>query len=289
MQPSKPFLAHATGFPVPKPADSTAAPPVPGPAPLQRVSIAGLPVCGGDYASVTAQVLAWAQRGEARTVCVATVHTVMEARDRSGFRSVFDRIDHVVAEGMPLVWVLQRRLQRPAQRIQGPELVSSVCAAAEAAGLPVAFFGGTPAVLQRMAHVLRWRHPRLRIVAEIAPPAGGIAPELDTAQTEALVRSGARIVFVGLGCPNQERWMAAHRGRIPAVLLGVGAAFDFHAGVVRPTPGWLQKLGLEWAFRLALEPRRLWKRYAWHNPRFIWAILREEGKRRSAERLKLRV
>jgi N-acetylglucosaminyldiphosphoundecaprenol N-acetyl-beta-D-mannosaminyltransferase len=136
-------------------------------------------------------------------------------------------------------------------------------------GVPIGLYGGTPDLLETFVRVLRARYPQAKVVCQIAPPFRALTPEEDEAVTQEIVASGARIVFVGLGCPKQERWMSAHAGRIPATMLGVGAAFDFHAGRVRQAPRWMQSAGLEWVFRLLMEPRRLWKRYARHNPRFV--------------------
>jgi N-acetylglucosaminyldiphosphoundecaprenol N-acetyl-beta-D-mannosaminyltransferase len=121
--------------------------------------------------------------------------------------------------------------------------------------------------------VLEARFPGVRVACRIAPPFRPLSPKEDEAVTREVVASGARILFVGIGCPKQEKWMAAHTGRIPAVMLGVGAAFDFHTGRVRQAPRWMQAAGLEWVFRLMMDPRRLWKRYAKHNPRFAGLLL----------------
>jgi N-acetylglucosaminyldiphosphoundecaprenol N-acetyl-beta-D-mannosaminyltransferase len=139
--------------------------------------------------------------------------------------------------------------------------------------VPIGLYGGTPELLEVLVRVLRKRYPGVRVVCQIAPPFRPLRPEEDEAVTREIVASGARILFVGIGCPKQERWMVAHKGRIPAVMLGVGAAFDFHTGRVRQAPHWMQVAGLEWVFRLLMDPRRLWRRYAKHNPRFVGLFL----------------
>jgi N-acetylglucosaminyldiphosphoundecaprenol N-acetyl-beta-D-mannosaminyltransferase len=123
--------------------------------------------------------------------------------------------------------------------------------------------------------ILERRYPGVRVGCQIAPPFRPLTPEEDEAVTKEIVSSGARILFVGIGCPKQERWMETHKERIPAVMLGVGAAFDFHTGRVRQAPAWMQVTGLEWLFRLLMDPKRLWKRYAKHNPRFVVLFLLE--------------
>jgi N-acetylglucosaminyldiphosphoundecaprenol N-acetyl-beta-D-mannosaminyltransferase len=134
-------------------------------------------------------------------------------------------------------------------------------------------YGGTPELLEVFGRVLKTRYPKIRVVCQIAPPFRPLTPEEDEAVTREIIASGARVLVVGIGCPKQEKWMAAHKGRIPAVMLGVGAAFDFHTGRVRQAPRWMQVAGLEWVFRLLMDPRRLWKRYAKHNPRFLGLYL----------------
>jgi N-acetylglucosaminyldiphosphoundecaprenol N-acetyl-beta-D-mannosaminyltransferase len=141
--------------------------------------------------------------------------------------------------------------------------------AAARQGVPVGLYGSTPQALGLLIESLRDKCPGLTVAYSFSPPFGPLSPDEDRQVVEDLNRSGARILFVGLGCPKQERWMAEHRDRIDAVMLGVGAAFDFHAGRISQAPRWIQTLGLEWLFRLAVEPRRLWRRYLYHNPRFV--------------------
>jgi N-acetylglucosaminyldiphosphoundecaprenol N-acetyl-beta-D-mannosaminyltransferase len=237
--------------------------------------IVGMRVDVETYASATVRILAWARRGESRTVCAANVHMAMEAHDSAEFQRTVNGADLVTSDGVPLVWTLRARGFAQATRVYGPDLMLAVCAAAAAQGVPVAFFGGTDELLAALAAVLTRRFPALVIAVKIAPPFGEFSKEQNGNYASRLRASRAGIVFVGLGCPKQERWMAAMRGAVPAVFLGVGAAFAFHAGRVRQAPGWLQRAGLEWAFRLAVEPRRLWRRYFRHNPRFVWAAGRE--------------
>jgi len=158
---------------------------------------------------------------------------------------------------------------RGATRVYGPDLTPIVLGAAEQAGVPVGFYGASPHVLAKLLAVVRRRFPRLQAPYAYAPPFRPVTPEEDEAIVRAIHDSGARILFVGLSTPKQEYWMAAHRGRVPAVMLGVGAAFDFLAGVKPQASRWMQGAGLEWLFRLITEPRRLWRRYLRHNPRFV--------------------
>ncbi len=228
-----------------------------------------------SYAAATRQVLDWAHERSPRYVCVANVHMAMETHDDPAFREVVNRADLVTPDGMPLVWSLRALGLKRASRVYGPTLTLHVCEGAAREGVPVALYGGTPESLQDFTALLRSRYPGIQVVCQIAPPFRALTPDEDERYTRELQQSGAAIVFVGIGCPKQERWMAAHTGRLSAVLLGVGAAFDFHSGRVKQAPAVMQRSGLEWLFRLAMEPKRLWKRYTRHNPRFVWLITRQ--------------
>lgn len=221
-----------------------------------------------DYDEVTARAIAWARSGQSRYVCAANVHTTMSAYDDAGFAQVIDAADLVTLDGMPLVWAL-RALEVQASQVRGPSLTLHLCEAAARAGIPIALYGGTPESLAALVSFFQKQFPGVRVVCQIAPPFRPLTPDEDAAYTRQICLSGARFLFVGLGCPKQEAWMAAHRGQIPAVMVGVGAAFDFYSGRRKEAPPWMRAVGLEWLFRLAMEPRRLWRRYTAHNFRFV--------------------
>jgi len=239
------------------------------PIPPESRSILGTRVCATNYGGAVRLVLSWATAGGSYYICMTGVHGVMEGHDDPSFREVLNNADLVPPDGMPLVWCLRLLGCPQATRVYGPTLTLHLLPAAAAAGIPVAFYGSRPEVLGRLLTVVRHDYPSLRVAFAEAPPFRPPTPEEDADTVRRINDSGARILFVGLGCPKQERWMAAHRGRINAVMLGVGAAFDFIAGTVPQAPLWMQNAGLEWLFRLIAEPRRLWKRYAVHNPRFV--------------------
>lgn len=228
-----------------------------------------------SYEGVSRRVIAWAKAGESRYVCVATVNNVMEAYDSKEFEAVMGTADLVTPDGMPLVWGLRLLGARSATRVYGPELTPVALEAAERNNIPVGFYGASLSTLSRLRKVLRARFPALRIVYEFSPPFRPLTPEEDLEVIQALSCSGAKIVFVGLNTPKQDYWMASHKGKVPAVMIGVGAAFDFIAGTKPQAPRWLMKIGMEWLFRLATEPRRLWRRYLKHNPRFVVLFLRQ--------------
>jgi N-acetylglucosaminyldiphosphoundecaprenol N-acetyl-beta-D-mannosaminyltransferase len=236
---------------------------------MPRRAILGTRVDATRYADATTRIAAWAARGESRTVCCANVHMVMEARDNPSFHAALASADLVTADGMPLAWGLRLLGISGAPRVYGPRLMLEVCAAAADRSIPVALFGSTPETLARLERELARRFPGLPIVFSESPPFRERTAEEDEETRRRIEVSGARILFAGLGCPRQERWMALQRGLLPAVMLGVGAAFDFVAGTKPQAPPLVGRLGLEWIFRLAAEPRRLWRRYLLLNPRFV--------------------
>ena len=235
--------------------------------------VLGMRVDATSYGDASRRVAQWAHEGRSAYVCVATVHMVMEAHDSPTFLRTVNGADLVTPDGRPLVWALRSLGVTDATQVRGTDLTTHVVERAAREGIPVGLYGGTPELLETFVRILESRYPGVRVVCQIAPPFRPLTPEEDEAVTEEILSSGARILFVGIGCPKQERWMEMHKGRIPAVMLGVGAAFDFHTGRVRQAPGWMQVAGLEWFFRLLMDPRRLWKRYARHNPRFVALFL----------------
>jgi len=236
--------------------------------PLVSRRVLGQRVDAVDYARAGEAILALAEARAGGMVCASTVHMVMEGHDDPRFRALVNAADLITPDGMPLVWMLRAQGVPGAPRVYGPDLMPFVCAGAAQRGIPVGFDGSSPAVQDALAAALLARHPALRIGCRWSPPYAPLASEQDARVVEAIEDSGIGVLFGGLGCPKLERWMAAHREQLSCVLVGVGAGFDFVAGRKRQAPAWLQRLGLEWAFRLACEPRRLWRRYARHNPRF---------------------
>lgn len=240
---------------------------------LTSRGVLGMRVDATSYEDAARRVARWASESRSAYVCVASVHMVMEAFDSGPFRGTVNGADLVTPDGRPLVWALRASGVKGASQVRGTDLTSHVVERAAREGIPVGLYGGTPELLDSFVEVLGTRYPGIEVACKIAPPFRPLTPEEDEEVTREIVASGARVLLVGIGCPKQERWMAAHKDRIPAAMLGVGAAFDFHTGRIRQAPRWLQKAGLEWAFRLAMDPRRLWKRYARHNPRFVAMLL----------------
>ena len=231
--------------------------------------VLGTRVDATSYRDATQRILGWAGNAESRYVCVANVNNVMEANEDPSFLDVMNGADLVTPDGMPLVWALKLLGERGATRVRGPRLLPDLLRASAAAGIPVGFLGSTDEVLTALQRNAVAHAPGLKIVYAESPPFRPLTAQEDAATIEDINASGVRLLFVGLGCPKQERWMADHRGTVGAVVVGVGAAFDFLAGTKREAPGWMQRSGLEWLFRLLSEPRRLWRRYLRHNPRFV--------------------
>lgn len=231
--------------------------------------VLGMRVDATTYEDTAARILDWTRREESRYVCVATVNNVMEAYHSPEFRWIMRAADLVTPDGMPLVWGLRLLGRRSATRVYGPDLTPVVLDMAEREAIPVAFYGASPDVLNHLLASVRDRFPNLQIAYAWSPPFRPLSDEEDLSVVHAINTSGARILFIGMSTPKQDRWMAEHKGRVLAVMLGVGAAFDFLAGVKPQAPRWMMAAGIEWLFRLATEPRRLWRRYLKQNPKFV--------------------
>ena len=210
-----------------------------------------------------------------RSICVTSVHGIVSAVLDPELKRVLNSADVATPDGMPVVWALRSFGEAQQQRVYGPDLMLALCAAAEQYGYRIYFYGGHGEILSNLRQRLLKRFPNLLIAGEHSPPFRPLTPEEDDRCVAAIIASEADIVFVGLSTPKQDYWMMQHRDRLPGVILvGVGAAFDFHAGRVRQAPARLRRWGLEWSFRLFMEPKRLWKRYLFITPMFLplWAL-----------------
>ena len=236
-----------------------------------------------SYDEAIAEILEWAGNKESKEVCAASVNNVMIAYDDPTFLTTMNDFDMVTSDGMPLVWGLKALGIPGATRVYGPTLTLKLCARAAALGVSVGFYGGTPDVMDRLLSSLRREFPTIRIGFHHCPPFRPTSRAEDEAVVKELQLSDTHLLFVGLGCPKQERWIASNFSSSGAVMLAVGAAFDFIAGEKKQAPQILQRMGLEWFFRLSVEPRRLWRRYLYQNPRFVMLFgkqLFKEFKRR---------
>ena len=245
--------------------------------PPDTVDVLGVPLGLTDYDRALDWIDEMVQARQQGYVCVCNVHAVMASAEDPQLRSALLGSSLNVPDGQPLVWALNLLGQSLDDRVYGPELMARSCARAVASGQRMYLYGGrNQGALVQLALNLRQRYPGVRIVGGYSPPHRPLTSEERAAVTKEINDSRADVVWVGIGVPKQEKWMAEMRDDLDApVLIGVGAAFDFHAGLVPQAPAWLQESGLEWAYRLAHEPRRLWRRYTRYNPRFVGAFARQ--------------
>jgi N-acetylglucosaminyldiphosphoundecaprenol N-acetyl-beta-D-mannosaminyltransferase len=235
-----------------------------------RYDVVGIAVDAVDPAATLEEIGRWIRDGERRYVAFVNVHGVMEAARDPALRRAYAGAGLTVPDGMPLVWMGRLRGHANVRRVYGPDMVLIVCERAAREGWSCFFYGGAPGVADRLAAEMVRRFPGLRVAGVGSPPFRTLTEEENRDEAARINESGASIVFVGLGCPKQEWWMEQQRQTLSAAaLLGVGAAFDFHTGRVRQAPRWMMAAGLEWLFRLAAEPRRLWRRYLVYNPLFV--------------------
>lgn len=250
-----------------------------------RSNIVGTPVSMTSYDDML-KMLDNPLADRAALVTVCNVHSVMSARRDSALREAIDGSDIATPDGMPLVWTLRLTARKEQERVYGPELMRQALIHGVDQGWRHYFYGSSPEALRKLEDAARAIAPAVGIAGAHSPPFRPLTDEEEEAVLQKIRDSGASIVWVGLGMPKQELWMWQIRDRLPGVtLLGVGAAFDFLAETKPQAPTWMQKAGLEWLFRLASEPRRLWRRYAWNNPVFLvlmfWQVVttRLTGKR----------
>jgi N-acetylglucosaminyldiphosphoundecaprenol N-acetyl-beta-D-mannosaminyltransferase len=243
--------------------------------PVPSADVLGIRVDATSYEDAAGRIVEWAREGRSASVCAAAVNNLMEAHDHPPFRLVMRRADLVAPDGMPLVWALRLLGVRSASRVAGTDLVPRVLRLAAATGTPVGFFGSTSEVLTDLRSWAETLFPGLVVSFAYDPPFRAWSQEEEERVLREVTESETRILFVGLGCPKQEIWMDRVRGRVPAVMVGVGAAFDFLSGRKRRAPVLFQRVGLEWMFRLASEPQRLWRRYVLNNPRFVVLFARQ--------------
>ncbi len=218
------------------------------------------------------RMLRWADARESRVVCLCNVHSIVTAGMDAGLHTALQTSDMNAPDGAPVAWLMRRLGWPEQQRLPGPELMWRLLKECERLQLPVFLLGATPQTLSLLAERLRGELPALKLAGSLSPPFRPLTDEDNALIAERIAESGARIVLVGLGCPKQEIWMAAQRGRIPAVMAGVGAAFDYHAGTLPRAPASWQRAGLEWLYRLLCEPTRLARRYLLTNTLFLLSL-----------------
>ena len=246
----------------------------------------GLPICHHSPSDVAQEIILNVRQGRSGYVCAANVHMVVTARANNQLKKVLNDASMVTPDGLPLVWVSKLMGFKNAQRVAGLDLTLKICEMSEAEGISVSFYGGSKKSIDGLRSFVGARFPHLKVVGYESPAMLPERPEVNPEVVDRIKASGAKIVFVGLGCPKQEFWMAAYSPHLPAILIGVGAAFDFLAGTISRAPSWMQKAGLEWLYLLLQEPVRLWKRYLVTNTLFTLMVLKEilKGRNQRSER-----
>ncbi|AWK88562.1 WecB/TagA/CpsF family glycosyltransferase [Azospirillum thermophilum] len=240
---------------------------------IPRVNVLGVGVSAINMGMALNTIEAWIADRSPHYVCVTGVHGVMESQRDPVLKDIHNGAGLVTPDGMPLVWLSRLAGFDHVSRVYGPDLFLEVAARSLATGWRHFYYGGGPDVAALLKSRMTRRFPGLQVVGTCTPPFRPLTAEEEEALVRRIDASGADIVWVGLSTPKQERWMARFVGRLQApVLIGVGAAFDFHAGLKKQAPLWMQRSGLEWAFRMATEPRRLAGRYLTNNPRFVLRV-----------------
>ncbi len=241
---------------------------------LETGRVIDAPVTVGTIDGIAEVLVRNAAARQGCYVCIANVHMVTTAKGDADLRRIMEGATVATADGLPLVWVLRHQGFKRAERVTGTDLTLRLCEEAENRGMPICFYGSSPATIQALQKSISNRFPSLKALYE-SPPLLPMKPVVEPAVIERFNASGARIVFVGLGCPKQEFWMEAYSPHLSAVLIGVGAAFDFIAGTIKRAPQWIQRIGCEWLYRLITDTRKTWKRYATTNPLFVYYLGRE--------------
>jgi N-acetylglucosaminyldiphosphoundecaprenol N-acetyl-beta-D-mannosaminyltransferase len=265
-----------SGLPVPS-QPAAASPTLP-----REVSVLGVPLALTDYDHTMEWMDATIAHGETGYICVAATHTIMVCDEDPELREAVLNSSLTVPDGQPLVWAMNALGGNLTDRVYGPDLMARYCERAAQNGTRMYLYGGrNQGALVQLALNLRQRYPGVKIVGGYSPPFRDLSSEEEDAIVDEINATKADVVWIGVGAPKQEKWMAAMRPRLDAaVLVGVGAAFDFHAGLVPQAPEWMQSAGLEWLYRMAQEPRRLAPRYVRYNPRFVTGFARQYARHR---------
>lgn len=242
-----------------------------------KIQILSIPVTTGKYTKVVEDISTLANQAKGSYICVANVHMLVEAYKNSDFRTIVEGADIVTPDGMPLVWALKLLHGIKQDRIAGMDILPALLENAETNGLPVYFYGGTPEMLQATQSYIQSQFPDLKLAGLYSPPFRKLSAGEESDTINKINASGARIIFVVLGCPKQERWMASMKPFINACMIGIGGALPVMIGLQKRAPLWMQKSGLEWLYRFFQEPGRLFKRYITTNSIFIWLLLKKWG------------
>ena len=242
---------------------------------MENTQFINFSISTGKYASFLSYIMFLAKKGSSSTVCVANVHMFIEAYRDNNFLRVVNNADVVTPDGQPLTWGLKLLYGIKQDRVAGMDLLPDLLVMLSEMNMPTYFYGGSDQLLKKTHTYLETKYPDLKIAGLYSPPFRPLTEKEEENIISDINASGAKVVFVILGCPKQEKWMAQMKGRINAVMIGIGGALPVMVGLQKRAPVWMQKSGLEWLFRLAQEPQRLFKRYAVTNALFIYLLLKE--------------
>lgn len=243
---------------------------------IDRVNILGVSVSAINMPMAVDTILGWIKRRERNYVTVTGVHGVIESQLDPNLLTIHNKAGLVTPDGMPLVWLARKWGNKNVDRVYGPDLMLEICNKSIAKGYRHYLYGGKEGVPELLRKKLEIKFPGIKVVGTLSPPFRDLTEEENCHIIDEINNSNTDIVWIGLSTPKQEKWMADHIDKLQAsVLIGVGAAFDFHAGLVRQAPKWVQRSGLEWLFRTMMEPRRLWRRYLRNNSLFIYLMLQQ--------------
>ncbi len=244
---------------------------------IAQYHILGVHISAVNLTTASEQIQQWILARTKAYVCVAPVSTIIDCQDNPEYRDIVNHASMVTPDGMPIVWLGQQRAGKTVERTYGPDLMNTVFALSETKQYKHFFYGSSVTTNRLLGEKLKQRFPKLLIVGQYSPPFLAVKQKEKSEIIQQINVSGADVLWVGLGSPKQDFWMAAHRAEISVpVMVGAGAAFDFLAGTKSQAPRWLQKSGFEWLFRLCCEPRRLWRRYFFGNIRFVYLLFKKE-------------
>ncbi len=240
--------------------------------PLRIVS---LDITTLSYEESIRQILAWGKARKSSYVCFSNVHMNIEAHDDPAFQKQVNAADLVCADGMPLVKASALLYKKNIERVAGMDMMPSLIERAAAEGVSVYFFGTSDEMLEQIVAKAQQEFPALEVAGSFSPPFKTLSEEEKQMHRQQIIDSKAQLVFVALGCPKQEKWMAENTAELPAVLLGVGGAFPVYINAQKRAPTWIRSISMEWAYRLAQDPKRLFKRYFYTNSKFLYLLLKQ--------------
>jgi N-acetylglucosaminyldiphosphoundecaprenol N-acetyl-beta-D-mannosaminyltransferase len=242
---------------------------------MLRQEVIGFSISIGKYGEFISQITEKARNGGSEYVCVANVHMFIEAHHDASFSSIVKDAFLVTPDGKPLTWALRILHHIRQERVAGMDILPDLLERSNTETIPVFFYGGKASLLEKAGGFLKERYPGLRIAGMYSPPFKTLSDAEENEVAKMINNSGAKLVFVVLGCPKQEKWMAQMKGKINAVMVGIGGALPVLVDLQKRAPRWMQKAGLEWLYRLGQEPKRLWRRYLSTNPVFIYLLFKE--------------